>query len=507
MSQPESAEITEQDNTAGRRSGQLIGFSDYEIDQLRTNTFLAEKSSNRELLKISETLNLLHILCLFPHWVVAFAFRTRAWAEIDESDDARKTGFKELVIPPKYRKLLVSLVETHTSDTRVKSDLSKSDSTEEPVRQIDLVRGKGLGLMILLHGPPGSGKTSTAETIAAYTGRPLYTLTCGDLGLEPDDVEKSLESHTRRADKWGCVLLLDEADVFLMKREWRDIKRNALVAVFLRQLEYYAGILFLTTNRVGVLDEAFKSRIHIALRYPKIEQKQTIKIWKNILDRLQRDNENREIKIEFDRQDMLDYAETQFEKHKETESTWNGRQIRNVFQTAITLGQYERSMRLLEKGLTSEEAISTGKKRWKRLKLTTKSFDIIAETAQEFEDYLYAVHGDRDLNLALEDQLRDDRYDTRISAAPLRMDNSSFSVGSSRNTLSSSIPQRPRSGVRSVVAGTGVARSQSTRITPPSTDKMSLEDSEDSTGDDNVRKRTRRTRKTRSSDSSNSESD
>lgn len=85
-------------------------------------------------------------------------------------------------------------------------------------------------LILNIDGPPGSGKTSTAETIAAYTGRPLYAITCGDLGLEPDAVEKTLESHTRRADKWGCVLLLDEADVFLMKREWRDMKRNALVA-------------------------------------------------------------------------------------------------------------------------------------------------------------------------------------------------------------------------------------------------------------------------------------
>jgi hypothetical protein len=51
---------------------------------------------------------------------------------------------------------------------------------------------------------------------------------------------------------WGAILLLDEADVFLEKRNMHDIHRNALVSIFLRQLEYFQGILFLTTNRVEV---------------------------------------------------------------------------------------------------------------------------------------------------------------------------------------------------------------------------------------------------------------
>lgn len=83
---------------------------------------------------------------------------------------------------------------------------------------------------MLLHGPPGSGKTSTAETIAAYTNRPLYAITCGDLGTTPNEVESHLNGHMERAGKWGCVLLLDEADVFLEKRSWHDMQRNALVS-------------------------------------------------------------------------------------------------------------------------------------------------------------------------------------------------------------------------------------------------------------------------------------
>lgn len=151
--------------------------------------------------------------------------------EIDRRPEARDLSFNELVIPDKTRTLLVSLVEDHASKAKAHWDPKKTTDMESSLRpQIDLVRGKGQGLIILLHGPPGSGKTSTAETIAAYTQRPLYSITCGDLGLSATQVESQLSAHTRRAEKWGCVLLLDEADVFLMQRNWQDMERNALVS-------------------------------------------------------------------------------------------------------------------------------------------------------------------------------------------------------------------------------------------------------------------------------------
>lgn len=156
---------------------------------------------------------------------------TELLKDIDRRPEARDSSFNELVIPEKTRTLLISLVEDHASKAKARHEphnVTDAESTPRP--QIDLVRDKGQGLIILLHGPPGSGKTSTAETIAAYTQRPLYSLTCGDLGLSAGDVEDSLSEHTERAASWGCVLLLDEADVFLMQRNWHDMERNALVS-------------------------------------------------------------------------------------------------------------------------------------------------------------------------------------------------------------------------------------------------------------------------------------
>lgn len=82
----------------------------------------------------------------------------------------------------------------------------------------------------------------------------------------------------RLAHRWGCVMLLDEAGVFLQARDKEDMRRNAVVSVFLRVLEYYSGILFLTTNKIGNFDEASKSRIHILLYYAPLDIKQSKKI-------------------------------------------------------------------------------------------------------------------------------------------------------------------------------------------------------------------------------------
>jgi len=94
----------------------------------------------------------------------------------------------------------------------------------------DLIRGKGKGVVFLLHGAPGVGKTATAEAVAQKWKRPLFPVTCGDLGFTPEAVERSLTEIFRLAHLWDCVLLLDEADVFITQRDRNDLRRNALVS-------------------------------------------------------------------------------------------------------------------------------------------------------------------------------------------------------------------------------------------------------------------------------------
>lgn len=72
----------------------------------------------------------------------------------------------------------------------------------------------------------------------------MFTISCGDLGIEPEQLEVKLKEVFQYAVTWKAILLLDEADIFLQERDIHDVKRNALVSIFLRELEYFDGILF-----------------------------------------------------------------------------------------------------------------------------------------------------------------------------------------------------------------------------------------------------------------------
>jgi SpoVK/Ycf46/Vps4 family AAA+-type ATPase len=198
---------------------------------------------------------------------------------------------------------------------------------------LDLVKGKGNGLIILLHGPPGVGKTSTAECVADSTRRPLYPITCGDLGETAAEVESALQHTFHLAHKWGCVLILDEADVFLAQRNKSDLRHNAVTSVFLRSLEYYAGILFLTTNRVGAMDTAFISRIQLSLFYPALDLEVTLKIYEKFIARTKYSLEkNGSHRFKIKDKEILKFARRQFrDQHKHKRDTWNGRYVRNSY--------------------------------------------------------------------------------------------------------------------------------------------------------------------------------
>ncbi|CAN9260087.1 unnamed protein product [Alternaria alternata] len=249
---------------------------------------------------------------LFPPTIPGFSLRRKLWADlmVDKIVDIawNKEAFKHLVADEKTKELVQALVADRISSER----------------NTDIIQGKGNGLIILLHGGPGTGKTFTAESVAELAEKPLYPVTCGDIGTEPEQVERYLESVLYLGNLWDCVVLLDEADVFLEERGIADLARNALVSVFLRVLEYYDGILILTSNRVGTFDEAFKSRISLALHYPNFTKSQRCRIWKNFLNRLKALKEP-----------DIDFDDIECNIQELASEELNGRQIRN----AITIGR------------------------------------------------------------------------------------------------------------------------------------------------------------------------
>ena len=398
---------------------------------------------------------------LLPNWVHGFVLRTRQWvtARVKDLHPVQfPNDFDQLILPDDHKRTLKALVEIHEN--------ARDKETQSPVTagiELDLVKGKGTGLIILLHGEPGVGKTSTAECIADTTKRPLFPITCGDIGETPLEVEKNLHSNFSMAQKWGCVLLLDEADVFLAKRTQTDIRQNAVTSVFLRSLEYYGGILFLTTNRVGGIDPAFKSRVHMALLYPTLDYEATKKLYSVFIKRT-RDEQQRAgvTRFTIDRKDILKFAKQHYKRlykeKREGISTWNGRyglcislaspshapsrhiwtlrfdpipltrarQIRNAFQTAIALVEHDA---LHHKHGDSKPVLSGAQ------------FEIVAEASRQFDEYIIRAVGMGETAMAVWDQWRADPRSVQATNTKRKSAMAAMSVVSEDDDASDSISE------------------------------------------------------------------
>ncbi|KAF2129150.1 hypothetical protein P153DRAFT_367415 [Dothidotthia symphoricarpi CBS 119687] len=361
--------------------------------------------------------------------VFGFVLRSRKWAQLDltflryENTDARVStlsAFDQLELPEGHRDMVKSLVTQHFRERQ---------ATFARDEQTDLIKGKGKGLILLLHGAPGVGKTTTAEGIAELFQKPLFQITCGDLGSTARDVEVELEKNFALASRWGCILLLDEADVFLSARERKDFERNGLVAVFLRVLEYYAGILFLTTNRIGDFDEAFASRIHMSLHYPELDEAKTIKIFDLNLDLIQQRFKRQDRTITYDASAIKTFAAQHYDDHEY--NRWNGRQIRNLCQTALALAEFDAHGRKID-GKVDKEAT---------VQLQLKHFALVQKAYIEFGEYLGDLRGTPGDQRAYDHSLRA-KQGTVHQTTPSKFSRSSKAKESSSNARhSSSIPQ------------------------------------------------------------------
>ncbi|KAF2188502.1 hypothetical protein K469DRAFT_566041 [Zopfia rhizophila CBS 207.26] len=299
-------------------------------------------------------------LMLLPSTLKGFEIKDKKWIKlyVDQLHPVEwnKKAFERLVLDKKSKEMINALVSVHVQTASN--------------RMHDIIRGKGNGLIILLHGSPGTGKTLTAESVAELAEKPLYSVSCGDIGIRASDVERHLKLVLYLGKIWDCVLLLDEADVFLEERALADLERNSLVSVFLRTLEYYDGILILTSNRVGTFDEAFKSRIQVALHYSTLTKKSRKQIWQNFFDMLEEADED------------VNMAELERRLDELAAEEMNGRQIRNALLTARQLAIYRKQT------------------------LDWEHLHQVIRTAAEFSRYLKTLHGHSDEQWAREDGRR-----------------------------------------------------------------------------------------------------
>jgi hypothetical protein len=167
-------------------------------------------------------------------------------------------------------------------------------------------------------------------------------------------------------------------------------------------LEYYNGILFLTTNRPGTLDEAVKSRVHTSFYYPYLNWEQTRDIFKLNIERLRRIEDQRaeaggERLVILENQ-IMRFAEDHFGAHTDHEGRWNGRQIRNAFQIAAGLAHLD--------GDNEREQERDAQKQLGKLQ-----FQEVADAIISYDRFRAKVLGKHDDEIARERMERPARFD------------------------------------------------------------------------------------------------
>jgi hypothetical protein len=146
----------------------------------------------------------------------------------------------------------------------------------------------GWGLTALLTGPPGTGKTMAAQIVGQELDADVYRVDLSQVVSKYiGETEKHLSVVLDEASASGAVLLFDEADTLFGRRsEVRDAHdryANLEIGFLLQRIEDHDGIVLLSTNRFGDMDEAFQRRFQFVLTFPLPDRDLRQRIWKGML--------------------------------------------------------------------------------------------------------------------------------------------------------------------------------------------------------------------------------
>lgn len=180
---------------------------------------------------------------------------------------------ERLILPHTHTRLINALV----------SNLDALRDESEGKDKSKILKSKAASSVILNFGPPGTGKTLSAEVYAETIQRPLYEIQGAQLGSDPESIETNLRQVLSRSLRLKMPLLINEADAFVGARG-KTLEQDAIVAVFLRLLEYHTGLVFLTTNRNGDIDDAIKSRCIAMIEFKAPARKERLELWKMQLE-------------------------------------------------------------------------------------------------------------------------------------------------------------------------------------------------------------------------------
>ena len=175
-----------------------------------------------------------------------------------------------------------------------------------------------------MSGPPGTGKTMSANAIAGELSLPLYQVNLSNVvDKYIGETEKNLEKAFSFAEKNSVVLFFDEADaLFGTRSEVHDsIDRyaNNEIAYLLQRIESYDGIVLMATNKKGNIDPAFMRRIRYVVHFDKPDEEIRRQIWQGCL------------------KDTVPYKDIDVEYLASQFDTYTGSIIKTIFLNACTM--------------------------------------------------------------------------------------------------------------------------------------------------------------------------
>jgi SpoVK/Ycf46/Vps4 family AAA+-type ATPase len=185
--------------------------------------------------------------------------------------------------------------------------------------------------IILFYGPSGTGKTTTANAIAQAMGRSLLHLVIGSVAGSLQEFTTAITSYFKMAQDWGCVLLLSKIE-YMLRGNDSDNESNFRLDILLRAIDQYTGVLLLEVNRQFGEHDTLLTRVHLRVYFPTTTRETATALWMSILKRSESENQD----LRFDVPDIMRFGEGE-----EEISDMNGRQMENLFATAIQFARFK----------------------------------------------------------------------------------------------------------------------------------------------------------------------
>jgi broad-specificity NMP kinase len=186
-------------------------------------------------------------------------------------------GWDDLVLPPRTLGLLRGVEQ----EARLREGLL---ATEERGRVFE----RAARLTVLMSGPPGTGKSMSAQVLAGALGLELMAIDMAStVSKYIGETAKNLSAAFAAARASGCAMIFEEADSLFARRTEADSVNarhaNADTGHLLQLIDEHDGLVILATNRRANIDSAFLRRMRFVVEFPQPEAEQRRLLWDKML--------------------------------------------------------------------------------------------------------------------------------------------------------------------------------------------------------------------------------